>query len=99
MLDFSQATEGQTSASDKNVLNIPYTDSEEDLESVEGEVPEQAALEEAPFSPEVPDLEIPEASTRKVEKSASRKIKKLEKEVRELKLLERVVKSKNESIK
>jgi hypothetical protein len=99
MLDFSQATEGQASAPDKNVLNLPYTDSEEDLESVEGEIPEQAAPEEAPFSPKVPDLEIPEASTSKAKKSASRKIKNLEKEVMELRLLERVVKSQNETIK
>ena len=58
-LDFSQATEGKVSAPDKNVLNLPYTDSEEDLESVEGEVPKQSTFEESPFSPEVPDLEIP----------------------------------------
>ena len=30
-LDFIQATEGKTSASDKNVLNLPYTDSEEEI--------------------------------------------------------------------
>jgi hypothetical protein len=96
-LDFSQATEGQASAPDKNVLNLPYTDSEEDLESVEGEVPEQAAFEEAPFSPEVPDLEIPEASTSKAKKSAS-KIEKLKEEISEMKLLERVIKSQNQTI-
>jgi hypothetical protein len=37
-LDFSQATEGKTSASDKNVLNLPYTDSEEEVELIEEEV-------------------------------------------------------------
>jgi hypothetical protein len=96
-LDFSQATEGQASAPDKNVLNLPYTDSEEDLESVEGEVPEQAAFEEAPFSPEVPDLEIPEASTSKAKKSTS-KIENLKEEISEMKLLERVIKSQNQTI-
>jgi hypothetical protein len=96
-LDFSQAIEGQASAPDKNVLNLPYTNSEEDLESVEGEVLEQVALEEAPFSPEVPDLGIPEASTSKAKKSTS-KIEKLKEEISEMKLLERVIKSQNQTI-
>jgi hypothetical protein len=118
MLDFSQATEGKTSASGKNVLNLPYTDSEEEVEVIEEEMPEQASPkettpgvqsseheapdfqtpEEAPFSPEAQDLEVPEASTRKHSKSASKKIKNLEEEVMELKLLEKVVKSQNETI-
>jgi hypothetical protein len=37
MLDFSQSTEGKTSASDKNVLNLPYTDSEEEVDIIEEE--------------------------------------------------------------
>jgi hypothetical protein len=56
MLDFIQTTEGQASSLDKNVLNIPYTDSEEDLESVEGEIPDLAAPKEAPFLPKFPGL-------------------------------------------
>jgi hypothetical protein len=78
MLDLIQATEGKTSASGKNVLNIPYSYSEEDLESVEGEVPEKDAFEEAPLSLEFPDLEIPKASTSKRKKSTSN-IEKLKK--------------------
>ena len=35
-LDFNQTTEGQASSPDKNVMNLPYTDSQEDLEPVEG---------------------------------------------------------------
>jgi hypothetical protein len=79
-LDLSQAIEGQASAPDKNVLNLLYTDSEEDLELVEGEVPEKDAFEEAPFSTEVPDLEIHEASTSKSKKSTS-KIENLKEEI------------------
>jgi hypothetical protein len=90
---------GQTSASDKNVLNLPYTDSEEDLESLEGEVPEKATFEEAPFSPEVPDLEIPETFTSRHSKvSKSSKIEKLQEDISEMKLLERVIKSHNQNI-
>jgi hypothetical protein len=94
MLDFIQATEGQTSAYGKNLLNLPYSYLEEDLESIEGKVPEQFAFEEAPLSPRFPDLEIPEASTSKGKKSTS-KIEKIKKEISEMKLLERVIKSQN----
>jgi hypothetical protein len=98
-LDFSQVAEGKTSASGKNVLNLPYTDSEEDLEPVEREIPEQASLEEAPFSPEFPDLEIPETSTSRHSKvSKPSKIEKLQEEIAEMKLLERVIKSQNQTI-
>ena len=53
-------------------MNITYLDSEEDLESVKGEVSEQANFEEAPLSPEFPDLDIPEASASKGNKSSSK---------------------------
>jgi hypothetical protein len=81
-------------------LNLPYTDSEEYLESVEGDVPEQAMFEEASFSPEVPDLDIPETFTSRHSKvSKSSKIEKLQEEISEMKLLERVIKSKNQTIR
>jgi hypothetical protein len=99
-------------------LNLPYTDSEEELELIEEEMPEQATpeettpgvqsseheapdfqtLEEAPLSPETQDLEVPEVSISKHSESASKKIKKIEEEVMELKLLEKVVKTQNETI-
>jgi hypothetical protein len=99
MLDFSQDAEGETSASSKNVLNLPYTNSEEDLEPVEREILEQFFLEEAPFSPEFPDLEIPETSISRHNKvSKPSKIEKLQEEIEEMKLLERVIKSQNQTI-
>ena len=42
MLDFSQDIEGQSSASSKNVLNLPYTDLEEEVEVIEENIPEKA---------------------------------------------------------
>ena len=45
-LDFNQATEGQASASDKNFLNLPYTDLEEEVELIEEEMPKKESLEE-----------------------------------------------------
>jgi hypothetical protein len=56
MLVFSQDIEGQTNASSKNILNFPYTDSYEDLEPGEGEVPERVVFEEAPFFIRAPRL-------------------------------------------
>jgi hypothetical protein len=53
---------------------------------------------EAPFPPKSQDLEAPEASKRKHSKSASKKIKNIEEEFMELRLLEKVVKSQNETI-
>jgi hypothetical protein len=99
MLVFSQDIEGQTNASGKNVLNLPYTDSDEDLEPGEREVPEQAVFEEAPFPSEFPDLEIPETSTNRHNKvSKPSKIEKLQEEISEMKMLERVIKSQNQTI-
>jgi len=68
------------------------------FQSYEHEAPDFQTPKEAPFSPEAQDLEVPEASIRKHSKSASKKIKNLEEEVMELKLLEKVVKSQNETI-
>jgi hypothetical protein len=99
MLVFSQDTEGKRNASGKNVLNLPYTDSEEDLEPGEREVPEQDAFREAPFPSEVPDLEIPETSTSRHSKvSKPSKVEKLQEEILEMKMLERVIKSQNQTI-
>ena len=99
MLVFSQDTEGKRNASGKNVSNLPYTDLEEDLESIEREVLEQATFEEASFSLEVPDLEIPKTFTSRHNKvNKSSKIEKLQEEISEMKLLERVIKSKNYTI-
>ena len=99
-------------------MNLPYTDSEEEVEVIEENMHEQASPkettprvqsskheapdfqtpEEAPFSLEAQDLEVPEASISKHSKSSSKKIKNLEEEVMELKLLEKLVKSQNETI-
>jgi hypothetical protein len=119
MLDFSHAAEGKTSSFGKNVLDPPYTNSEEEVEFMEEKMPEKAypeeitpgiqsfeheasdfqeTLEEAPFSLEAQGMEVPETSIIKHNKSTSKKIKNLEEEVMELKLLEKVVKSQNETI-
>jgi hypothetical protein len=86
-LDFDQGIEGQSSVADRNILNFPYSDSESETPMDEREETEV----------EAPDLEIPETSTSKVNKSL--KIKKLKEEILELKLLERVIKSQNQTIK
>jgi hypothetical protein len=100
MLIFSQDTEGKTNASGKNVLNLPYTDSEEDLEPGEREVPEEDSFKEAPFPSKVPDLEIPETSSSRHNKdNKPSKIEKLQEEILEMKMLERVIKSQNQTIR
>jgi hypothetical protein len=99
MLIFSQDIEGKTSASGKNVLNLPYTNSEEDLEPGEREVIEHDAFGEASFPSEVPDLEIPETSTSRHSKvSKPSKVEELQEEILEMKILERVIKSQNQTI-
>jgi hypothetical protein len=100
MLVFSQDIEGQTNAFGKNVLKLPYTDSNKDLEPREREVPKQVVFKEAPFPSEFPDLEIPETSTSKHSKvSKPSKIEKLQEEISEMKMLERVIKSQNQTIR
>jgi hypothetical protein len=99
MLFFSQDTEGQTNAFGKIVLNFPYIYSDEDLEPGKREVPEQDVFEEAPFPLEFPDLEIPETSTSRHNKvSKPLKIEKIQEEILEMKMLERVIKSQNQTI-
>jgi hypothetical protein len=67
---------------------------------VEREIIEQDSLEEAPFSPEFPDLEIPETSTSRHNKvSKPSKIEKIQEEIAEMNLLERVIRSKNHTIR
>ena len=65
MLDFNQATKGKTSAFGKNVLNLPYTYSEEEVEFMEEQMSEQASLEETTprvqsSEHEAPDFQAPE---------------------------------------
>jgi len=99
-------------------LNLPYIDSEEEVDIIEEEahektIPEETTHrvqiseheapdfqthEEGPFPPEAQNLEAPKASTSKHSKSTSKKIKNIEEEFMELRLLEKVVKSQNETI-
>jgi hypothetical protein len=92
-LDFDQVAEIQNTAAKKNILNLPYSDSESEPAMAEIEAPENEAFEH-----EAPDLEIPETSTRK-RVSKSSKIKRLKGQVKELEVLERVVKSHNQALK
>ena len=77
-------------------MNLPYTDSEEDLELGEREVPGQDSFREAPFPSEVPNLDIPETTTSRHSKvNKPSKVEKLQEEILEMKMLERVIKSQN----
>jgi hypothetical protein len=100
MLLFNRYTEEKTNVSGKNVLNLPYIDLEEDVELGEREVPKQDAFREAYFPSEVLDLEIPETSTSRHNKfNKPSKVEELQEEILEMKMLERVIKSKNQTIR
>jgi len=60
----------------------------------------QETPEEVPFSPEAQDVEVPETSTRKHNKvNKSSKIENLKEEISEMKLLERIIKTQNQTIR
>jgi hypothetical protein len=91
MLDFSQVIEGKTSASGQNVLNLPYTDSEDEVELIEEDIPEKESPKGTTpgvqgFEHEAPNLQIPkeepfssEAQDLEVSKASIRKHNKVRK--------------------
>jgi hypothetical protein len=82
-LEFGREAEGQRKATSTNILNFPYSDSDSEPPAVEIEIPEK---------------EIPETTSKKGV-SKQPKIHKLKEEIAELQVLERYLKTKNESLK
>jgi hypothetical protein len=107
-LEFGKQAEYPKKIVAKFFLNLPYSDSDsepltekmvakpstvgrENIEEIETPMDEK---EEAEV--EAPDLEIPATSTSKISKSS--KIENLKEEILDLKLLERVIESQNQTI-
>jgi hypothetical protein len=87
-IEFDKGLEGQSSVVQKNISNFPYSDSKSETPMEEREETEV----------ESPALEVPPTSTNnKINKES--KIQKLEEEVTNLKLLERVIKLQNQAMK
>jgi hypothetical protein len=82
-LEFGKDVEGQRKATTTNILNFPYSDSDSESPA--------AAIE-------TPEKEIPETSSKKGV-SKQPKVHKLKKELAELQVLERYLKTENETLK
>lgn len=93
-LDSSQETEkGEASPEDKNILNLPYTDSEEEEEQVAAE------YEDLPSpTPKEDQGQVAETSSSKPKQSRSQKINQLLTKVYELEVVEKEIKKKNEEL-
>ena len=100
-LDFSQVTEDQSNVKGKNILNLPFSDSEskpveENSPGHEGIEPAIEDMQETEVT--IPSLEIPESSTNiKIRKSL--KVKRLKEKIVEFEVLERVIKSRYQTLR
>jgi hypothetical protein len=107
-LDFSKdAEKAEEPSVDKNILNLPYTDSEdeEDQVAIEKEVdptedPVTIGYEDltSPTPKEDQGQNIAEASSSKSKQSRSQKIKKLKEKITQQEVLEKVIKTQYETL-
>jgi len=94
-LDSSHETEkGEASPEDKNILNLPYTDSEEEEEQVAAEYEDLPS----PTPKEDQGQQVAETSSSKPKQSRSQKINQLLRRVYELEVVEKEIKKKNEEL-
>jgi hypothetical protein len=82
-LEFGKNAEDQRKATTRNILNLPYSDSDSEPLAAEMETPEKG---------------IPETSSKK-KVSKKPKVQKLKEELAELKVLERHLKTENETLR
>jgi hypothetical protein len=107
-LDFSKdAEKAEEPPVDKKILNLPYTDSEDEENQVAAE--QEVSLAEDPVttgyedlpSPtpkEEHELQVAEASSSKPKQNRSKKIKKLKEKIAQQEVLERVIKARYETL-
>jgi hypothetical protein len=107
-LDFSKdAEKAEEPPVDKNILNLPYTDSEDEEDQVAAE--QEVSLAEDPVTTGYEDLpsptpkedqgqQIAEASSSKSKQSRSQKIKKLKEKIAQQEVLEKVIKTQYETL-
>jgi hypothetical protein len=83
-----------------NLLNLPYSDSDE--ESGQGEIPVaesvEFSMEQAPETKCFTSLEKGESSSRKKKQSKAKEIKKLKRKIEQQEVLERVIKARYETL-